>query len=55
MHVRADTDEIENVTLIDCPADRTVRLAVPLRVWNMRRDCFQQTFIGWYGDVLGLY
>ena len=32
MHVRADTDEIENVTLIDCPEERTVKLAVPLKV-----------------------
>jgi large subunit ribosomal protein L25 len=32
VHMTADTDAIENVTLIECPADRPVRVEVPLKV-----------------------
>lgn len=32
VHMTADTDAIENVTLIHCPPDRRVRVDVPLKV-----------------------
>lgn len=36
VHMTADTDAIENVTLIECPADRHVRVEVPLKVRSGR-------------------
>lgn len=32
VHITADTDEIENVTLLHCPPDRKVRLNIPFRI-----------------------
>ncbi|KAL6770524.1 MRPL25 [Auxenochlorella protothecoides x Auxenochlorella symbiontica] len=42
VHITADTDVVENVTLIHCPPDRHVKVAVPIQVgacvWG-RREC----------------
>ncbi len=34
MHVTADTDAIENVTLVHCPPERVVRVDVPVKVYG---------------------
>uniref|UniRef100_A0A1D1ZRU9 Uncharacterized protein n=1 Tax=Auxenochlorella protothecoides TaxID=3075 RepID=A0A1D1ZRU9_AUXPR len=34
VHITADTDVVENVTLIHCPPDRHVKVAVPIQIFG---------------------
>lgn len=32
VHINAVTDEVENITLMHCPPERVVEIAVPIKV-----------------------